>query len=275
MTDTETQSLLNEQLLSAAQAFAEDASGLSDLLTRFVQDVERAMREPLDIFPVCHHSPASALHMVRRLQAQPPKVIYMELCEDMLPLIENLRDCKLPVALQAFAAESSTLPPDALPVMVVAPLTEASAEYQAIAYCLTHPETELVFVDRAVDYIFQWDDDWKRGLEQLEAEDETVERENAGLHGTAVGVTVGELVPTFDEFLHFLLRNSNTRYFAEWWDQYVERTIINADYATYKQVMVLVGSLLRHLGRRAEDVRVDLLRERYMWTRIKQHMHQH
>lgn len=275
MTDTETLSLLNEQLLSAAQAFAEDASGLSDLLTRFVQDVERAMREPLDIFPVCHHSPASALHMVRRLQTQPPKVIYMELCEDMLPLIENLRDCKLPVALQAFAAESSTLPPDALPVMVVAPLTEASAEYQAIAYCLTHPETELVFVDRAVDYIFQWDDDWKRDLEQLEAEDETVEQENAGLHGTAVGVTVGELKPTFDEFLHFLLRNSNTRYFAEWWDQYVERTIINADYATYKQVMVLVGSLLRHLGRRSEDVRVDLLRERYMWTRIKQHMRQH
>ncbi|MCQ3931308.1 MAG: hypothetical protein DPW16_12700 [Chloroflexi bacterium] len=275
MTDTETLSLLNEQLLSAAQAFAEDASGVSDLLTRLVQDVERAMREPLDIFPVCHHSPASALHMVRRLQTQPPKVIYMELCEDMLPLIENLRDCKLPVALQAFAAESSTLPPDALPVMAVAPLTEASAEYQAIAYCLTHPETELVFVDRAVDYIFQWDEDWKRDLEQLEAEDETVERENAGLHGTAVGITVGELIPTFDEFLHFLLRNSNTRYFAEWWDQYVERTIINADYATYKQVMVLVGSLLRHLGRRAEDVRVDLLRERYMWTRIKQHMHQH
>src|SRR5262245_52233827 len=193
--------LLNEQLLAVAKTFAEDASALSDLLARLVQDVERGVHEPLDIFPVCHHSPASALHMVRRLQSQPPKVIYMELCEDMLPLTEHLRDCKLPVALQGFAAASSTLPPDALPVMVVAPLTEASAEYQAIAYTLTQPETQLVFVDRTVDYIFQWDADWKRKVEQLEAKDEEVERENAGLHGAAVGITVGELMPTFDEFL--------------------------------------------------------------------------
>ncbi|MEO8611558.1 MAG: DUF5682 family protein [Chloroflexota bacterium] len=271
---TETLTLLNEQLLEAAQAFAEDAKTLSDLLTRFVGDVDRAMREPLDMFPVCHHSPASALHMVRRLQNQPPKVIYMELCEDMLPLVEHLRDCKLPVALQGFAAESSVLPAELLPVMVVAPLTEASAEYQAIAYALTHPETQLIFVDRAVDYIFQWDADWKRKLEQLEAKDETDEHENAGLHGAAVGVTVGELMPTFGEFLQFLLRNSNTRHFAEWWDQYVERTIITSDYATYKQVMVLIGSLMRNLGRRPEDLESDSLRERYMWTRIKQHMAQ-
>ncbi|HEX2619397.1 MAG TPA: hypothetical protein VHL11_04595, partial [Phototrophicaceae bacterium] len=235
---SETLKLLNTQLLQAAQAFAEDAKTLSDLLGRFVYDVDRAMREPLDIFPVCHHSPASALHMVRRLQTQTPKVIYMELCEDMLPLIEHLRDCRLPVALQGFAAESAVLPAEVLPVMVVAPLTEASAEYQAIAYVLTHPETQLVFVDRAVDYIFQWDADWKRRLEELERKDEGDDRENAGLHGAAVGVTVGELMPTFDEFLQFLLLNSNTRHFSEWWDQYVERTIISADYDTYKQVMV-------------------------------------
>jgi hypothetical protein len=270
----ETLSILNEQLLEAAQAFATDAKDLSDLLARFVHDVDRAMREKLDIFPVCHHSPASALHMVRRLQTNPPKVIYMELCEDMLPLIENLKDCKLPVALQAFAAESDTLPADKLPVMVVAPLTESSAEYQAIAYTVTHPDTQLVFIDRAVDYIFQWDAGWQRQLEEAEIKDEDEERENAGLHGTAVGVTVGSLLPTFDDFLNFLLRNSNTRHFAEWWDQYVERTIISADYDTYKQVMVLIGSLIRHLGRRHDDVEADRLRERYMWTRIKQHMQQ-
>jgi hypothetical protein len=264
--------LLNEQLKAAAATFAEDADALSGLLARFVVDVERAMNEQMDIFPVCHHSPSSALHMVRRLQAQPPKVIYMELCEDMLPLIENLRDCKLPVALQAFAAESDTLPAEALPVMVVAPLTESSAEYQAIAYALTHPETSLVFVDRAVDYIFQWDADWKQKIEEAERAEEDTDRENAGMHGTAVGVTVGELMPTFGEFLQFLLRNSNTRHFSEWWDQYVERMIISADYPTYKQVMVLIGSLLRNLGRRPEDRESDSLRERYMWTRIKNHM---
>src|SRR5688572_30546577 len=231
--------LLNEQLLTVAEAFADDASALSELLSQFVRDVERAMREPLDIFPVCHHSPASALHMVRRLQTQAPKVIYLELCEDLQPLVENLRDCKLPVALQAFAAESDVLPAELLPVTVVAPITEASAEYQAIAYALTHPETQLVFVDRAVDYIFQWDAHWQSKLTEATSEpgEEEVKRENAGLHGPAVGVTVGALTPTFDDFLHFLLRNSNTRHFAEWWSQYVERTILSADYATYRQVM--------------------------------------
>src|SRR5687768_16440608 len=190
--------LLNEQLLAAADAFADDAQALAALLARFVHDVDRAMREPLDIFPVCHHSPASALHMVRRLAEQPPKVIYMELCEDMLPLIENLRDCKLPVALQAFAAEGDALPAELLPVMVVAPLTEASAEYQAIAYALTHPETQLVFVDRAVDYVLQWDTGWQHTLEKTGDDEPELERENAGMHGTAIGVTVGELMPTFD-----------------------------------------------------------------------------
>ncbi|HEX2619617.1 MAG TPA: DUF5682 family protein, partial [Phototrophicaceae bacterium] len=38
---------------------------------------------------------------------------------------------------------------------------------------------------------------------------------------------------------------------------------------------VLVGSLLRNLGRRKEDQETDSLRERYMWTRIKQHMREH
>jgi hypothetical protein len=270
---TDNLTLLNEQLLQAAKEFADDTHALSTLLKQFVHDVERLNREPMDIFPVCHHSPASALHMVRRLQAQPPKVIYMEMCEDTLPLVEQLKDCKLPVALQAFAADSDVLPPEVMPVTVVAPITEASAEYQAMAYTLTHPETQLVFVDRAVDYIFQWDKSWQRKLEAPEppAEGE-VERENAELHGTSIGVGIGDLMPTFESFLHFLLRNSNTRHFAEWWDQYVERTIINADYATYRQVMVLIGSLLRHLGRRAEDLEQDNLREKYMWTRMKQHM---
>src|SRR5919201_6373715 len=84
---------LNEQLLAAAATFAGDAQTFADLLTRFARDIERAAREPLEIFPVCHHSPASALHMVRRLRQQPPKIIYLELCEDMRPLVENLRDC--------------------------------------------------------------------------------------------------------------------------------------------------------------------------------------
>src|SRR5688572_18814504 len=113
---TENLTSLDEQLIAAAATFSGDAQTLAELLTRFARNVETAMREPLEIFPVCHHSPASALQMVRRLRQRPPKVIYIELCEDLLPLVQHLGDCTLPVALQAFAAESDTLPPDALPV---------------------------------------------------------------------------------------------------------------------------------------------------------------
>lgn len=273
---TEQLSTLNEQLMQAAQAFAEDAGTLGELLAQMARDVERAQRERLEIFPVCHHSPASALHMLMRLQAKPPRAIYIELCEDMLPVVENLKDCTLPVALQAFAGESDTLPADALPVTVVAPLTEASAEYQAIAYALQHPDVHLVFVDRAVDYVFQWDRHWQQPKDDDAIPDDPDDpREDADLHGDAVAVTVGDLRPTFEAFLDFLLRNSNTRHFTEWWDQYVERTVIGADYATYRQVLFLIGSLMRHLGRRPEDQESDRLRERYMWTRIKQHMREH
>ena len=58
---------LKHQLLAAAEAFADDAQALAAILGGLVNDVERAGREPLEIFPVCHHSPSSALHMVRRL----------------------------------------------------------------------------------------------------------------------------------------------------------------------------------------------------------------
>jgi len=268
---TESINSLDEQLLAAAATFSGDSQALADLLTRFARDVETALREPLEIFPVCHHSPASALQMVRRLRQRPPRVIYIELCEDMLPLVEHLSDCTLPVALQAFAAESDTLPPETLPVTVVAPLTESSAEYQAIAYALSHPETQLLFVDRAVDFVFQWDADWRRKTSGAVDGDDPP-REEATMHGTAVGVTVGSLQPTFEAFLEFLLRNSNTRHFAEWWDQYVERSIIDADYASYRQLMFLVGSLIRHLGRRELDIVEDRLREKHMWTRMKQHL---
>jgi hypothetical protein len=256
---------LQDQLLDAAKRFATDAQPLSQLLTTMVEDVERVMAEPLEIFPVCHHSPASAFQMVQRLRAKAPKVIYIELCEDLLPMVENLWDCKLPIALQAFASESKTFEPQHMPLSVVAPLTEASAEYQAIAYGLEHPDTELVFVDRAVDFVFQWQGP------KPEPETEGLVEE-ATLHGTAVGIEMGNLTPSFEEFLTFLLRNANTRHFAEWWDQYVEQPLIGADYGTYRQVMVLVGSLMRRLGRRDPEQESDCLRERHMWTRIKQHL---
>ena len=264
---------LRQQLLDAAARFATDAQPLSDLLTAMVNDIERAIAEPLELFPVCHHSPSSALHIVRRLRERPPKVIYMEGCEDLQAVIEHLQDCKLPVALQAFAGESDAFPPSWTPLSVVLPLTESSAEYQAIAYALQHPDdVQLVFVDYAVDFVFQWTPQEEDALKKATPDEENLPSEEAGMHGTAVGVELGDMTPTFDTFLEFLLRNANTRHFAEWWDQYVEQAVIGSDYQTYRQVMFLVGSLLRRLGRNADDIRKDELREKYMWTRIKTHL---
>ncbi|MEV5410295.1 hypothetical protein AB0K60_15840 [Thermopolyspora sp. NPDC052614] len=266
---------LRGQLLDAAAAFADTPDALSGILTGIVDDVDRALREKLEIFPVCHHSPASALAMARRLWEKQPKVIYLELCEDLRPLLTELRNCRLPVALQAFASETDGFPPDWTPLSVVAPITEASAEYQAIAYALDTPGVEIVPVDRSTDHVFQWEprravpgDDGPRAEGEEEAE-----HEDASLHGDAVGLEIGDLRPRFAELEAHLLHHGKVRHWSEWWDQYVEQPLSGADYATYRQVMVLIGSLFRRL--RPDDperVRVDEDRERYMWTRMREHL---
>ena len=46
------------------------------------------------------HAVLSALKLALRLRAKQPKVVYLELCEDMAPLLSELRNCVLPVAVQ-------------------------------------------------------------------------------------------------------------------------------------------------------------------------------
>ncbi len=263
---------LKRQLLAAAEAFATDAQPLAAILGGLVDDVEHAGREPLEIFPVCHHSPSSALHIVQRLARRTPRVIFMECCEDLRPVLDGLRECRLPVALQAFASTSQAFPTSWSPLNLVCPLTEFSAEFQAIAFALEHQETELIFVDRSVDHVFQW----------LPREEDAVEKampgpvepgdEDAAMHGSAVGVEIGALVPTYERFRQLLLKNSRVSHFSEWWDQYVEEAVIDGDTTSYRQVMFLIGSLFRRLGSTEPDVRQDELRERHMWTRMKQHL---
>ena len=77
----------------------------------------------------------------------------------MAPLLTELRNCRLPVALQAFASELDGFPVESAPLSVIAPITESSAEYQAIAYALETPGVELVLVDRSTDHVFQWQPD--------------------------------------------------------------------------------------------------------------------
>ncbi|GIH90392.1 DUF5682 family protein [Planobispora siamensis] len=269
---------LRGQLLDAAEAFSGGRDALSGILSGMVDDVDRMLREQLEIFPVCHHSPASALAMTRRLRERRPKVVYLELCEDMRPLLEELRNCRLPVALQAFATQLDGFPPGSGPLSVVAPVTEASAEYQAIAYALDTPGVELVLVDRSVDHVFQWLPKEQAGPATAgdgEDGEDPGHEEEAALHGDAVGVEIGELRPRFAELEAHLLHHGKVRHWSEWWDQYVEQPLTGADYDTYRQAMALIGSLFRRLRPSADDrLAVDEERERYMWTRIREHLAQ-
>ncbi|MEY9928009.1 hypothetical protein ABH926_002643 [Catenulispora sp. GP43] len=264
---------LRSQLQEAATRFADGPDALEGILLGIVDDVDRAVREPLEIFPVCHHSPASAIAMARRLQEKQPKAIYLELCEDMAPLLSELRNCKLPVAVQAFASEVDGFPLDWAPLSVIAPITEASAEYQAIAYALETPGVEIVLVDWSSDHVFQWDPR-SSGTDGADgAADPAEPSEEAGLHGDAVGVEIGDLRPRFAELEEHLLRHGRVRHWSEWWHQYVETPLGDADHDTYRQVMLLIGSLFRRLAPGdPHRVRVDEDRERYMWTRIREHL---
>jgi hypothetical protein len=269
---------LRGQLQEAAAAFAGGPDALEGILLGLVDDVDRAVREPLEIFPVCHHSPASATAMARRLRAKQPKVVYLELCEDMAPLLAELRNCRLPVAVQAFAGDVDGFPQEWAPLSVVAPITEASAEYQAIAYALDTPGVELVLVDRSADHVFQWDGRHEQAPDESATAQDSRGPE-AGLHGEAVGVEIGDLRPRFAELEEHLLRHGKVRHWSEWWHQYVEVPLggssgdAAADHDTYRQVMFLVGSLFRRLAPGdGARLRVDEDRERYMWTRMREHL---
>ncbi|MFI9586928.1 hypothetical protein ACIHCQ_35045 [Streptomyces sp. NPDC052236] len=262
---------LRAQLQETAATFADGPDALEGILLGIVDDVDRAVREPLEIFPVCHHSPASAIAMARRLRQKQPKVVYLELCEDMAPLLSELRNCRLPVAVQAYATEIDGFPAEWSPLSVVAPITEASAEYQAIAYALDTPGVELVLVDRSSDHVFQWDA--RAASSPAPDPDAPPAEEEAALHGDAVGVEIGDLRPRFAELEEHLLRHGRVRHWSEWWHQYVELPLGDSDHDTYRQVMLLIGSLFRRLAPGDPNrVRVDEDRERYMWTRMREHL---
>lgn len=260
------------ELQSAARAFAKDERDASKILKTMAADVERAMGEALTIFPVIHHSPASAVHMVRYLRDRQPRLVLIEMCEDLLPLVEDLRDCSLPVALQAFSGTPKGFPDEWAPLSVVAPITELSAEYQAIAYALSTEGVELAFVDRSVDHVCQWQD--PMGAPSLPT-DEDIDLDNeeedaARMHGGAIGIEVGGVTPSFRDFRDFLLQNARMSHFSEWMSLYVESPTIGADTTSYREVLCMVGSLFRRLGTTSHDREEIRNRDRFMWTRIKE-----
>ena len=194
MTATKTNKIqqLKEQAVASIQQFTDSEDAYGKMLHSIIADVERASKESLEIFPVSHHSPSSGLFMVKRLREKKPKVIFLELCEDMQPIIENLKECKFPVALQAFSLETEGFPTTWTPLNVIAPITEFSAEYQAIAYALEQ-EIPIVFVDRSADHIFQWlpQEKWQLEKEIKPAGTKESEQKEEAIHGSAVGGSDG------------------------------------------------------------------------------------
>lgn len=261
-------SQLVAELVAVAHKLTSDEAAAQRLLEAIAADVAKYLREPLTIFPVIHHSPASAIHMVRYLRQRQPRLIFIELSADLLPLVESLRDCRLPVALQAYAADPLGFPEGWAPLAVVAPLTELSAEYQAIAYALQHPGVELVFVDRDVDKVFTWMDPADNPLTP-EPDDPEDDDDTTRLHGQAVGLEVGALDATFADFTHVLLQNARMSHLSEWTALYVEEPTIGADTHAYREVMGFVGALFRRLGSSKHHREETRRRDRFMWTRIK------
>ena len=266
---------IKEQAISSIKQFTDSEDAYGKMLQSIFADVERAAKEPLEIFPVCHHSPSSGLFMVNRLREKQPKVIFLELCEDMQPIIENLKECKFPVALQAFSLETEGFPASWTPLNVIAPITEFSAEYQAIAYALEQ-EIPIVFVDRSADHIFQW---LPQEETQLEKEmnptgDKASEQKEEAIHGSALGVQMGDLRPSFKEFEAFLLQNANVNHYSEWWEKYIEESLVGVSYDSYRQVFFFIGSLFRRLRQNKARYEVDCRREQYMWQRMKTYLNQ-
>lgn len=255
-------SALRQQLEAAAKAFCQSPEELATLLDRMASDVEMAKAQPLCLFPVIHHSPASAVHMVRYLRTHRPELVMIEACADLRGLVETLQECELPVAMQAYAPEPVGLPAAWAPLSVLTPLTEFSAEFQAIAYALTTPGVRLEFIDRPTDLVFQW------MLRQEEEEDEDEDDDDDdGPSGQQV-MELGRFEPTFAAFRDVLLDNARMSHFEEWNNLYIEEPTISANTATYREVMYLVGSLFRRLGsdpRHREEMR---RRDRFMWSRV-------
>jgi hypothetical protein len=77
-----------------------------------VDDVDRALREELEIFPVCHHSPSSALAMALRLRSKRPRIIYLSCARTSSRCWASCATAAPPVALQAFASELRGFPRD-------------------------------------------------------------------------------------------------------------------------------------------------------------------
>ena len=101
---------LRDQLADAAVVFAGMPGAAGDILTGMVDDVDRALSERLEIFPVCHHSPASGLAMLRRLPAKQPDVIYLETCQDKWPPLDALPNWPLSVCFHGFATRIEVFP---------------------------------------------------------------------------------------------------------------------------------------------------------------------
>lgn len=277
-----TQTLRQRQrMIEAVAAMANpEADTTPEWMRQLMADARRAAAETVEIFPIRHHSPVGALHLIRRLRTQPlPRVIFLEMCEDLGLLPRTPAQMTPPVALEAVAHRPSfAFPAEWAPMRVIAPLVAFSAEWQAMAFEHQHratvgaQATQLVFVDRSADHLFQWK------LAHSPPSPPYPAKRRRGLphhqgKASPVGAPSSEwatatVEPTVPALRSWWLQNTHGNY-ETWWAQAVEAPLLHADYETYRHRLFLLGSLIRRLGLTHADREASRRRERFMWSRIK------
>jgi len=241
----------------------EGEDNVYEILKTGTQDVVHLQSLELPIIPILHYSTASAIHTMEYLRTNKPKCIFVEGPEDLNHLVDDLMKCELPVSLQGIGIKSKFYPPDKLPVSVIFPLAETSAEYQAIKYGIEN-KIPVVFVDHTCDSGIRWDLKYNPDIE----ENQDTSKENDGLFK----ISVGKDQPTKQVFIDTLLDVSKMHSFSEWILEILEPTLLSLEFDKYQQLMTLIGSIFRRLGTNEGWNEQLTYRDGFMWTRMRAYL---
>ena len=224
----------------------------SSLLQDIVQDLTEAKGSDIYILPVAHHSVASAIKTQQILEKRKPKVIFLELPTDYQELIKDLKHCNMPVALNAINYGIPLIAPNQINSFK-APITEFSAEFQAIKYGQTH-NIPVVLVDLTCE-------------ERL--------RKTAELHQTEGGLftlEMGDIKPSKERFVTKLVENTSTSNFSEFWSNIMEASLLAASFGQYRLQMFFIGSLFRRMGHEFPRNKILDVRDKTMWTNMANYL---
>ncbi len=238
-----------------------------DYLNKIIEDIRNLEEEPLEVIPISHYSISSATQTWQRLAEKKPKLIFLEAAEDFQSELPNIDYCSPPIAFQGALMETKDVDPNFLPVYSMTMISEVSSEFQAMKYAKENrSNTEIIFVDAPNTNRIVWEYNHR-----FKKTDNGENNRNGKTNGkNNVKLIIAETVPESGEFMELLLRSSNFENFAQWWDEIAENALLDASYETYRQIMVLIGSVFRRLGGNENIEEITAKRDQHMWNKIKQ-----